>query len=170
MHGPIGDTYSRVTNFKNVGGQVSNIQSSTVVLLIYYQILTVEHRDWVLEFIRSQIKRFDEMYRGTEDAVDAETISETYISGMGGSRYTVESSGAPEHSTILGSKQKLLPISQICDNANEDVAFTSFCSRVSQTIQALSSAPTDVIAINDSHRVMCSISPMFAPHLSTVYI
>ena len=55
--------------------------------------------------------------------------------------------------TILGSKQKLLSIQELLENRNTDPAFTSFRSRVSFTIQALSSELVDTIAINNSQQV-----------------
>jgi hypothetical protein len=107
----------------------------------------------VLKFIRSQIKRLDKFHDVTEDAVDSETTGETYISGMEGSRYIISSGN--NHVTILGSKKEMMTIREPLDTTNGDVAFTSFCSRVSQAIQAFGYASEDAIAINDSHRVLC---------------
>ena len=102
---------------------------------------------------------FDEFHEGTDSdpIFDAGTRSEVYISGMEGSRY-LESSSA-NHATILGAKQKTLTISELL-MASEDVAFTSFCSRISQAVQALSFTPADTIAVHPSHQVPCFISLM----------
>lgn len=99
----------------------------------------------VLAFIESQIKQFDDFYKNAEtDVIDAETTSNLAI---------IPSSGT-NHLITLGSKQKTLTIEELLKNMATDLAFTSFCSRVSLAIQALSPDPVDTIAVNDSHQVL----------------
>jgi hypothetical protein len=122
----------------------------------------------VLGFIRSQIKLFDDFLasEAAENATEPETTSKKYVCGLEGSRYLeLEGTG---HATILGSKQKVSTIVKVLEERSEDAAFTSFCSRTSQAIQALNSMSTDAIAINDLHQVRtfislmsCSINQMF---------
>lgn len=107
-----------------------------------------------MAFIESQIKRFDDFYSQNAEinSVDAETASGTRANYTENPA-TILRSGA-HHLTILGSKQKTLSIEDVLeDSKGADPAFMNFCSQVSLAIQALSSAPADTIAINDSHRV-----------------
>ena len=127
-----------------------------LVRLTCVKILKVEHNDLVLGFIRAQIKRFEDFHTGTEDAVDAETVDESSINRMGGPGYT--GSLGTDGAIILGSGQKMLAIEKILGDEDRGDAFTSFCSRVSHAVQALSSTSADTIAINDSHQVPCFIN------------
>lgn len=104
----------------------------------------------VLAFIRALIEQFDDFYREAEKyAVNADGHP---TDRAGGSRHT-ETTPSPEANPliVLGSKQKVTTIQEVI--ANQDTAFTSFCSRVSHVIQALSSEQGDTICINDSHQV-----------------
>lgn len=106
-----------------------------------------------MAFIESQIKRFDDFYSQNAeiDSVDVGTTSGT-CANYTENPATILRSGA-HHLIILGSKQKTLSIEDVLEDKGADPAFTNFCSRVSLAIQALSSAPADTNAINESHRV-----------------
>ena len=61
MHGPLKESYTRQTNFKNVGGQVIN-QSLIYLwswLISYYKILKAKHCALISAFIRSHINQLD---------------------------------------------------------------------------------------------------------------
>jgi hypothetical protein len=124
----------------------------------------------VLGFIRSQIKLYDDFLdrERAENATEPETMSKKYICGMEGSRY-LELSGTG-HTTILGAKEKASTIAKILEEKGKDAAFTSFCSRTSQAIQALCSTSTDAIAINDLHQVRPFYFIDIVPHQSNVRI
>lgn len=105
----------------------------------------------ILEFIRAQIKRFDDFIKGTPDAVEAVTVGESSIIGMGGlgSLGSLGTGG----SILLGAGQKVLTIEKFLGDVGENEAFNNFCSRVTHAVQALSPTSADTIAVNDSHQV-----------------
>ena len=111
-------------------------------------------------FLRTQIEHFDEFHKNSrENAVDSETASRNHITHAEGSRPTTTTlSSGTDYATILGSKQKVLTVAQLLKDQSKDVAFTSFCSHVSNAVQALSSEPLGTIAVNDSHQVRSFLS------------
>lgn len=154
MHGPLKDSYKRCTNFKNVGGQVSNFANLfTLVRLNICQILKAEHCAWISAFIRYQIIQLNEAKVAaaelTEDVTNSVLIP--------GEPATTPLPETEPHFT-LGSKQsKSLVIGNLqrASNTDFDPAFTSFRSRVSRAIQSLNSQPTN--AIYDSHEVLFAL-------------
>ena len=117
------------------------------------KILRVDHHDLVLAFLRFQIKQFDNFHKKAEKyAADAETISKEHIEDAKGSRHTVTiPSPGMDHVIILGSKRSAT-IEEL-ENREKDLAFTSFCSRLSIAIQALSTSSGPTVAVNNSHQV-----------------
>lgn len=122
----------------------------------------MEHHDLVLAFIRFQIDQFDRFHeKAKKYAPDAETTSENHTSRAGGSRHrrVITISAGTNHTIILGAKQKPSTIRELLDSEDQgtDQAFTSFRSRVSLAIKALSPESVDATAINDSHQVRSPI-------------
>lgn len=117
----------------------------------------MEHQDLVLLFLRSQVEQFDYFHKKAEKySVNAGTVSEGPINHAKGSRHTVTiTTAGTNHVIILGAKQKACDIQKLLTDQKADLAFKSFCSRVSIAIQALS--PEDEIAINNAHQVRSSI-------------
>lgn len=172
MHGPAKESYKRRTNFKNVAIQVSDsYQSFTLVRLTVCQILKSEHAAWIIAVISHQLMQLDKAK--TPDAelsenvgenvnVDAsESISEIVnvdaSENATGSRPMSEAMSSPaiEPHFTLGSKQpkrKVIRDLQAVHSRTFDPAFTSFCSRVSHTINVISSKSTNVV--QDSQEVM----------------
>ena len=124
--------------------------------------MRVEHHDLVLAFVESHIERFDDFHKKRKKyAVDPETTTTRrtdYTEGPGNPATVLPSE--THHLTILGSKQKPMTIEELLKNTSANTAFTSFCSRVSLVIQALSSEPADTIVVNDSHQVLSLVSLM----------
>jgi hypothetical protein len=93
--------------------------------------------------------------------LDTETADRDRVDGVEKSRHTAKIflSGS-DCVVILGSKQKTLTIQVLLEKQSKDPAFTSFCTRVSAAIQALtlSPEPTDTVAVNESHQVRFFIS------------
>lgn len=115
-----------------------------------YQILKADHRAWITAFIQHQITQLD---RAKASATE---LTGNFINDELGSRLSAAMS-LPEIELYftLGSKQsKPLVIRDLqCSNGPDfDHAFTSFRSRISRTIQSLSSQPTNTV--HDSQEVL----------------
>jgi len=109
----------------------------------------------VLAFLRFQVGQFDEFHKKAKKYnLGAETTNKDHINRAEELRHTVSipSAGA-SHGIILGAKQAALDVKELLEDNVADQAFTSFCSRVSTAIQALSPELADTIAINNSHKV-----------------
>jgi len=125
------------------------------------QILRVEHHDLVLSFVESQIEHYDSFHIKAEKyAVDEGTATRNkhYIYHVEGTEPAMVSLSGTSHMTVLGSKQKTQAIRDLLVDRSTDLAFTSFCSRVSLAIQSLSREPENTVAVNDSHQVRPFIS------------
>lgn len=97
--------------------------------------------------------------KSPEDVVDAETMSDVYISNI----VTNPGSDSPiqyleergtGHATVLGSKQRATGIREVVRDHATDNAFKSFRSRIAGAVQAFGFTPSGVTyTINDSHEV-----------------
>ena len=116
--------------------------------------MRVDHDSLVLTYLWFQVEQFDVFYE-EKHAVNTELAGGNSISHGKESRYTATvPSPRTSNVIILGSEQKVFTIWEPFEKQKMDsAAFTGFCSCVSLTIQALSSEPVDMIAINDSHQV-----------------
>lgn len=120
----------------------------------------MEHHDLVLAFLRFQVGQFDEFHKKVKKYdLGIETANKNPTNRTEGSRHTVNipSAGANQ-GIILGAKEAALDIKTLLEDRKGDPGFTSFCSRVSNAVQALSPELADTIAINDSHQVRSLIS------------
>ncbi|KAF9783985.1 hypothetical protein BJ322DRAFT_1007764 [Thelephora terrestris] len=119
LHGPLGETYERRTNFKDIANQVSN----------YYT--TCRHNIDRLDAFHEKARR------DAADAVDPTTTSRDQISCVGES-YQISS--GTNHSTALGSKLETKTIDAFLESETkkDDLAFNALRSRITQVIRALS--------------------------------
>lgn len=155
MHGPLKESYVRRTNFKDVGSQVTDWYLTHLLwkLIYYCKILKAEHRAFVSAFIRSQIDQLETYQSDFEDDLGGgiENITNTapHITPL------TSTFRSGDHFT-LGSYQRKLTIKELLEREVDNIAFASFCTRVSVAIKNLD--PVDAIAIDESHQVCYSYS------------
>jgi hypothetical protein len=128
--------------------------------------LKADHCAWISVFIRYQITQLDHV----KDSDAAEFMENVTDNTMEPRQLATIPSPEIASGFTLGSKRsKPLVIGDLqrADTPTFDQAFTSFRSRVSRAIQALSSKPTN--AIHDSQEVLFILSmPCFMMDLNYV--
>ena len=161
MHGPLGEAYLRVTNFKDVAAQVSNHYSITYTGVTKFLCQDPASRAPRLVLgvppvrYRSvrQVSQASKKVRSR--CWDCEQNQSHRGSHRGDKARSGDSTSWNQLAHHPGSEPRSTSIRELLgqEGNRADPVFAGFCSRVSRAVQLLSSDPADTVAINDSQQV-----------------
>lgn len=106
------------------------------------KILRVEHDDLVLGYLRAQVDQLDNSLESEAETSEIKTRNCVSITA-----------GISDSRTTLGSPNKMITVGEYLEKKGTDAAFTSFCTRVSTAVQAMSIVSTGIPAIDNSNKV-----------------